>query len=186
MGGGGSTNTIQPSPIQNVQAQILKQLAPFLSDYGKSTLPLQTSLDTQKMTGLNNAMPALTGMLNTAATGSPTSQQQQNLGNTQQQVRKQAAGMGVAPTDPRMGQGFQQAAQSQTMGSMPELQTIMSLFGSGQSAMSPGSTLSMMGAGNPSGSKSVTDPSLMSQVGAGAGAAGSLAMIGYLISALAE
>jgi len=137
------------------------------------------------MSALNNTMPALTGMLNAAATGSPTSQQQQNLGNTQQQVRQQAASMGVSPQDPRMGQGFQQAAQSQTMGSMPELQTIMSLFGSGQSAMSPGSTLAMMGSGSPAGSTSVTNPS-MSQVGAGAGAAGSLAMIGYLISALAE
>jgi hypothetical protein len=69
---------------------------------------------------------------------------------------------------------------------MPELQTIMSLFGSGQSAMSPGSTLAMMGSGSPAGSTSVTNPSTMSQVGAGAGSAGSLAMIGYLISALAE
>lgn len=175
--GGGSSTVTDYGPVQKEQAQILKALQPLLTQYGQETLPLQTSLNTQQLSAQSNAMPALTGMLNAAVTGSPTSQQEQNLGNTQQQVRKQAADMGVAPTDPRMGQGFQQAAQSQTMGSMPELQTIMSLFGTGQSGMAPNTLMSQLGSGQAAGSTTNENPGAGAAIGTGVSAAASLAMM---------
>jgi len=183
MGGGTSTNTVQASPLQDQQAQILSSLAPLIQQYGQSTMPGQTQLAQSQLSGLNSIMPNLTQMLQSAGSGAPTSADQQSLSQNFQALKKQSAQMGVPAGDPRLGQAYQQGQEKMTMGgNMPELQTIMSLFGSGQ-GMNAQSLLSTMGSGSPSGSKNATDPSVASQVGQGVGTAALLSYLGYLAAA---
>ncbi len=175
--GGGTNTVVQQTGAQQAQGQILQALAPYLQAQGQATLPLQTQLQTSQLIGQNSIMPQLQSMLTAAGSGAPTSQQQQNITGVQQQQRQQAANMGIAPTDPRMNANFQQAGQQATMGNMPELQTIMSLFGSGQ-GLNAGNTLSMMGQGASAGQSTTNNPSITQQLGSGASTLGLLAMLG--------
>ena len=177
MGGGSSTNTIQPSPMQNTQAALLQSMAPMILQNANQTMPLETSLQTNQLAGQNSILPNLQSMLTAAGSGAPTSQQQQNLMGTQQQVRQQSANMGIQPTDPRLGQSFQQGAEGMTKGSLPEIQSILSLFGSGQ-GMNPATSLGMMGGGASAGSTSTNNPAISQQVGSGMSTAALLGMLG--------
>ena len=177
MYGGSSTNTIQASPTQDIQAQILGNLAPLIQQYGQSTMPGQTQLDTAKTAGLNSIMPNLTQMLQSAASGTPSSAEQQSLANNFQGLKQQFAKAGAPSSDPRIGQAYSQGQQAITTGgNMPELQTIMSLFGGG-GGMNPSSALGMMGGGSPAGSTQSTSPSLGSEVGSGLSTATLLGMM---------
>lgn len=178
MYGGSSTNTIQASPTQNIQAQILGNLAPLIQQYGQSTIPGQTQLATAQTAGLNSIMPNLTQMLQSAASGTPSSAEQQSLANNFQGLKQQFAKAGAPSSDPRIGQAYSQGQQAITTGgNMPELQTIMSLFGGG-GGMSPSSVLGMMGGGSPAGSTQSTSPSLASEAGSGLSTATLLGMLG--------
>ena len=178
MYGGSSTNTIQASPTQNIQAQILQTLAPLIQGYGQATLPQQTQLDTSKLAGLNSIMPNLTQMLQSAASGVPSSQEQQSLANNFQGLKQQFAKAGAPSSDPRIPTAYSQGQQALTTGgNMPELQTIMSLFGGGNN-LSPGGVLGMMGGGSPSGSTQTNSPALATQIGSGLSTATLLGLLG--------
>lgn len=140
MGGGGSTtstNTIQETQLQKDQAKILQALSPYLVQYG-----------TQQLQGLNAAGPGLNQML-MQAMGQNTGATAMNYANTTNQLRESAGKMGVRPGDPRMVQSLAAAGEQSTKASIPEVQAIMSMFGTNPQAM-----IGQMGAGQPAGSSS--------------------------------
>jgi len=159
--GGSSTNTIQESEVQKAQGDILRKLSPDLLTYMQGQLR-----------GLNQVSPQLTAMLNQSFGGGITPGMQQALTGVQQQMRQSAAKAGVPPGDPRLGAAFGQMGEAGTKSNLPEIQTIMNMFGG-----NPQATLSQMGATGPKGSTAETDP------GAGAYVAPALSAAATIIAA---
>jgi len=129
-----------PSETQKIQASILKELAPYLTQYYKTG-----------MEGLGDLTPMLNQLLQQAAGGSTTIGQK-NYANTIGQMKETAGQMGINAGDPRMVRNIYQAGENLTKGNLPELQTIMQLYG-----ISPSQTLNTMGGGSPASVKQTTD-----------------------------
>jgi len=160
LGGGGSTstNTVQDSELQKQQASILKQLAPYITQYGQT-----------QFSGLNAAAPGINSLLMQAmGQNSGAGAAQSAMANSQ--LRDSASKMGVRPGDPRMVASMNSTAEASTKSSLPEIQAIMSLYG-----MSPQNTLGMMGQGSAAGTTSKTK-----QSDSGADLLGTLGTFGIL------
>ena len=160
MGGGGktSTNTVQESELNKQQAAILKELAPYITNFSETQLK-----------GLSAASPQLNQML-MQAMGNNTGASALNLAQSSNALRENASRMGVNPGDPRMVSSLAGAGEMSTKANLPEIQMIMSLFGTNPQAL-----INTMGGGGPAGSISkMGGASTGQQVAGGLGAAGIL------------
>lgn len=125
-GGGGKTEVSQKAgPLQKLQAEYAKQIAPYI---------LQ-----QVMAGL---------------TGQPTAGQIRGVDMSQNIMRKNAGTMGIAPGDPRLMDMFRQISESLTKPNPDIMSTALSLYtgapsvgGSQTSTTTPGAMDWMSGVG---------------------------------------
>jgi hypothetical protein len=189
-GGGGTTATTvyQETSLSKAQAAILKELSPYILDYGKTNLPqlnelassqtqsmlkvletidptLGANLQNQQTQGMLDLTSYMTPMLMQQLQGQISPQQMQNQYNVQNTMRSNAANMGVGAGDPRMAQNLQMGSEGMTKPSGNDtMGMLMQLFGTGSGSASVNTNLA---ASQASSANAMNPTALLSMMGQG-------------------